>query len=143
MNWGLDLLQFPPPGCIPTVEEMATPIKLVEQPREKPRGLFQEMLGGNPHELQHLLTPLKSGVESARDLLEELQAGTRSYANLSPDERTLLDEATALALSEPPVRRKIERPFQHVQEKEEEQEWQEKVGAPSDEAGLPAFWWLG
>jgi hypothetical protein len=151
LNWGSDLLTFPPPGCLPTVEEMMPTFELVEEPkpREKPVGLFQEMLQGDPHQLEQLLIDSRATgtAEVASSLLTELQAGTRSYANLSPEEKQALDEATFDALSTPAQPRKIERPFQHVMRKEaeaqDEEEYKEtgSTTAPTDLQGLPAFWW--
>jgi len=143
----LDLLTFPPSGCLPTVEEMAPSFLLSEEqrPAQKPKGLFQEMLQGNPSHLLQLLSGVgEADTTTHAVLLRELQAGARSYDALSPEERALLDEATFMVLTAPVAKRKVTQPFQHVKEKEDEQEWKDSSSgpAPSDLQGLPAFWWV-
>jgi hypothetical protein len=146
--WGSDPATSLLQGLIPSVEEMAPPppsFHLVPQPKSppKPQGLFQEMLHGDPQQLlEDAQQHGDDGMVTA--LLHALQTGTRPYADLHPEEQMLLDVATYEMLSRPPVKRKIERPFQHVKSAEADLEYREGgeyASPPVGDDNLPAFWW--
>ena len=131
-KWGLENLQFPPPGILDPVN-----VQLADSPSKISKGLFQELLQGNPSTLRQFLT---SETPEIAALLNALQGGTCSLDDLSQTERLLLDEATAEAVTTPKQKRKVNRPFEHVNKKMEEKK--AEGTAPAGENALPAFWWV-
>jgi hypothetical protein len=132
LDWGLERLAFPPPNLF----------EMVDPPPPRPKGLFLEMLNGDPKQLLPY-TETKAGMQDATALLHALLAGTRSLDSLHPEERMVLDYATAEMLTEPPVKRKVERPGAYVRkvlERRQEPEEQTEAETPPPTPG--AFWWL-
>ena len=111
---------------------------LTEQPKPKPRGLFLEMLQGDPSQLLQFVET-KKDLDDIAGILYALQTKARSVSDLHPEELMQLDDATADMLTEPSVKRKVERPFEHVKKKLEERKEQETPEAPPPVA---AFWWV-
>jgi hypothetical protein len=133
-KWGLDLLTFPPPASL-------NPFELTEEPPPPKRaGLFEQLLYKDVHHLIRLLASTGGTDAETTELLNELAAGTRRYESLHPEEQLLLDEATARAVSEPEIKRKINKPFQKVMEKRAEADIGEAPPVGAD--ALPAFWWV-
>lgn len=73
-------------------------------------------------------------------LLEELQAGTRSYKSLHPEDKMLLDAAAAEALMEPVARKKAGRVVKPEVKKKLAEAREETI--PTGPDNLPAFWWV-
>jgi hypothetical protein len=126
LDWGLERLAFPPP----TFEE-APP----ERPKMK--GLFQEMLQADPHQLLPFVEGTKEHTLVA--LLIDLLGKTRSLESLHPEERMQLDDATMRMLTEPSQKRRVNKPFEYVKKKVHEVE---RDVPPPTVDGLVPFWWL-
>lgn len=127
LDWGLERLAFPPPNAFEVVEP---------QTRPRPQGLFQEMLQGDPWKLLPY-AEARPDLSSVAATLTALLTGARSADDLHPEERMQLDDAAAQMLTEPPVKRKINRPFSHANRKTDAEE-----SAPEAPPSPNAFWWL-
>jgi hypothetical protein len=131
-------------ALVPTTSPPSTPLAiahLVSKPSPKLTGFFQQLLGGRPELLLSLIPKSSSHTDQIQQLLEELQAGARSYESLHPEERMLLDAATAEAVTQPRMKKR-ERKTPPVLAKRARAV--ESVGSstPTGPDNLPAFWWV-
>lgn len=131
-DWGSIVQTLLP--SIPPVQ-----FQLIE-PSKRKTGLFQEILGGKPEMLLALQSASNPIDPQAVQLLEELQAGTRPYESLHPEEQQLLDLATVEAFSKPPAAKKAVRPQLSRDRKRPVEDRGEPT--PIDSENMPAFWWL-
>jgi hypothetical protein len=129
LDWGLERLAFPPPDAFKLMDD---------PPPRKQQGFFQEMLQGDPQKLLPYASA-RPDLHTVATILYALAAGSRSVADLHPEEQMQLDAATAEMLTEPPVKRKITQPFAHARRKAEEDD-SSPTDAPPPVAN--AFWWV-
>ena len=131
MNTQIDL-----PELFSNLKEGVPPVRLDEPTSRRPdQGLFQQMLQNDPSNLLSFVTQYAAD-SAAIPILEALQEGSRRASDLHPEERMVLDTATAEMLTHNP-RKKA-----RVQAPPARREVVLDAPPPVMEGNLAAYWWL-
>jgi hypothetical protein len=137
-----------PPPAFPTFLQLVED-SIKGEASEPPRdpGLFVQLLRGRADVLLEDAQYEKSKYdEPTRALLEEMYIGRKNLENLTPEERTLLDVATAALFSRTEINHGLTReqinPKAPKPKDPAEVFAEPEATSPAGEDGLPAFWWL-
>jgi hypothetical protein len=124
--------ECPKPVFKPLVFEL-TP----DPPRRPESSLFQSLLQGDP---QRLLPYAEANdMQAVTRSLRALREGTESWGSLHPEERMLVDTASAEMLTESPTQKKTEKPPRKKLRRRTETTEDSYPTAPGE---LSPFWWL-
>ena len=110
--------------------------------KNKPKGLFEELLLGNHLVLYYdMLERPELYDDAAKQLIDTLTAGKVEHAALTPQERASLDTAT-LEYAMRPATKATEKAKIEILKKAEARldPMPKEPGTP--EADMPEFWWL-
>jgi hypothetical protein len=142
----------PVPIRLKTLEEMASPVQLIDELPPAKRGLFWDLLGGDHHALtadilEHPANYDPGLVSLAEDLLE----GRRKMEDLTREEQHLLNRGTVdfaqfrttaqTTKAPPPPPRKM-RPSDETKVTEPPPIPEPSVDVPETPGGMRPYWWL-